>query len=235
MADENTGAEEVVPPVPAVDEVISPVEETPNLEQERDARVLPVVQGVIEDLSGIDTAVKVNDRSEFTNVLISIIKRALAADLNLTTDNPYVFQLVLGAFGAFNQFVMSCKTVDSEDLRFSKIAHEIMVLFSGAKIPFGMTVKTEDQVTALESIRPQMEEIFAREMLTKLEITYILEGLLNAVKVTEQVFSQNVEDSVKRAEAKILQIPDMMDLTMTKLDWALQTSIDKILEADKPN
>ena len=216
--------------VPPAHEVPQPPAAGPDLEQERDDRVIPVSQGILEDMAGMEQAPDVNDRSEFTKVITSILKRSLAADLNLATDNSYMFQLVLGAFGAFNQTVMSCKMAESEDKRYSKIAHEMMSLLAGAKVPMGMKVKTEDQVAALESIKPQLEEIFAREMLTKLEVTYILEGLMNALKVTERVYSQNIGQSVNIMEAKILGLEDMTDLTMQKLDWALSTRIEEILK-----
>lgn len=204
----------------------------PDLEAERDTRVLPVAQGVLEDMAGQATAVDVNDRSEFTGVIVKILKRSLAADLNVTMDTSYVFQLVLSAFGAFNKVVQSAKMADPQTERYAKIAHEMMTLLAGANVPMGMSVKSEDQVAALQSIKPQLEEIFAREALTSLEVTYILEGLMNALKVTEQVYSQNLNSSLQRMEAKLLQIDDMTDLTMTKLDWALSTQIEEILKTD---
>lgn len=200
-----------------------------DLDQERDDRVIPVAQGVLEDIAAKDIAAA-DDRSEFTNVIVNILKRALAADLNITTDNSYVFQLVLGAYGAFNQFIISCKMADDQNVRYSKIAHELMALFAQAKVPMGMKVKTEEQIAALEPIRSQVEEIFAREMLTKLEVTYILEGLLNAFKVTHQVFDNNLQDAVDRLQAKILQLDSLSDLTMKKLDDTLTTAIEEILK-----
>lgn len=220
-----------VPPV-SVEAPLEEVPPGPDLDAERDARVAPVAQGVIEDLAGQNTGVDVNNRSEFTNVIVKILKRSLAADLHVSTDNSYIFQLVLGAFGAFNSVVMSAKMADPQTERYAKIAHEMMELFAKANVPMGMKVKSEDQIAALQSIKPQLEEIFAREMLTNLEVTYILEGLMNALKVTEQVFGQNIENSIKRMEAKVLQLEDIDDLTMNKLDWALTTNIEEILKKD---
>lgn len=233
MDDANEKA--VIPPeveaqVPPPHEPVVPEPEvTPDPEKERDVRAVPVAHGVLEDLAGLNSVSDVQDRSEFTNVIVKILKRSLEADLNVALDNPYVFQLALGAFGAFNQFIQSCKMAESENKRYSTIAHEMMVLFADAKVPMGMQVKTEEQVAALESIRPQIEEIFAREMLTKLEVSYILEGLMNALKITHQVFSDNVKQAVDRMEAKILQVEFVSDLTMKQLDATLQTSIEEIL------
>lgn len=233
QATDSTIPPEVAANVPPEGHEPPPVAPTRDLDKERDDRVIPVAQGVIEDLAGQTASLDINDKSEFTNVIIKILNRSLDADLNLVTDNPYVWQLIIGAFGAFTQVVMDSKMADSQDARYSKIAHEIMSLLAGAKVPMGMNVKTQDQVDALQSIKPQLEEIFAREMLTRLEVTHILEGLMNAMKVTNQVFENNVRNAVDRMEAKILQIDDMSDLTMRKLDTTLKTSIDEILKKDK--
>lgn len=227
--------EEVTPPVPPAEEAPTPpAEEAPaepvrNLDQERDDRVIPVAQGVLEDLAGQTASLDINDKSEFTNVIVKILNRSLDADLNVVQDNPYVWQLIISVFGAFTQVVMDSKMADSQDARYSSIAHEIMTLLAGAKVPMGMKVTTQDQVAALQSIKPQLEEIFAREMLTRLEVTHILEGLMNAMKVTNQVFENNVNSATNRMEAKILQIDDLSDLTMKKLDSTLKTSIEEIL------
>lgn len=201
----------------------------PDLEAARDARVIPVTQGVLEDIAGLNAISDMKDKSEFTNLVINVIKRALDADLNVASDNPYVFQLALGAFGAFNQFVMSCKMAESQDVRYSTIAHELMSLFVGAKVPMGMNVKTEEQVAALEPIRSQIEEIFARESLTNLEVSFILEGLLNALKITHQTFSDHIQQATDRMESKILQLEYVSDLSMRKLDDTIKTSIEEIL------
>lgn len=208
-----------------------PIEEAkPDLEKERDARVIPVAQGILEDIAGQNTATDINDKSEFSNLIIKILNRALTADLNLTTDNSYAFQLVLGAYGAFNQVVMASKMAESQNVRYNAIAHEMMALFAKTNVPMGMSVTSEEQVKVLQVIQPDLEALFARENLTQLEISYILEGMMNALKVTEQVFSTSIQESVERMEAKILQIDNMTDLTMSKLNEVLMTDIDEILK-----
>jgi hypothetical protein len=226
---------EAVPPTEA--EIAAAIEEgngapKRDLDKERDDRVIPVAQGVLEAIAGQNVAVDVNDKSEFTNLIITILKSALAADLNLTTDNPYIFQLVLGVFGAFNQVVMTSKMSDMPGARYSLIAHEMMGLLAEAKVPMGMGVKTEDQVAAIRTIQPQLEEIFAREMLTSLEVRHILEGLMNALKVTEQSYSDSVQQGVERMETKILRIDSMTDLTMKQLDAALTANIEDLLKPE---
>lgn len=205
-----------------------PIEPTRDLDAERDIRVIPVAQGVLKDLAGQSAALDINDRSEFTNVIAKIVNRFIDADLNVTMDNPYVWQLIISIFAAFMQVVMESKMAEPQDERYSKIAHEMMALIAGVTVPIGMGVKTEDQVAALQSIKPQLEEIFAREMLTRLEVMHIMEGLMNAMKVTNQTVERHVQDGVERMEAKILKLNDLSELTMGKLDTTLKTSIENL-------
>lgn len=204
-----------------------PAEEAPapDLEALRDEKVVPVAKAVIADIAETMPSTDITPNTDFTTLLIKILQRTLDADLNLTTENPYVFQLVLGAFSAFNTVVQKCKMADADDMRFAKIAGEMMALMVKADIPLGKDVKPEAQIAALEVLQPEFEEIFARENLNSLEVTYILEGIMRAFKTTEQMFSGNVDRSVKKMEAKILGIEDMSDLSMHKLDETLKADI----------
>lgn len=202
----------------------------PSLEQQRDLRVVPVAQSTIEVIAGQNTAVDVNDRSEFTNVILSILQKSLDADLNIVTDVPYIFQLILSVYSAFNTVALAAKKPDVDMARFSKIAHEMMGLLASAKAPMGDGVKPEDQVTALEGIKPQLEELFSRENITQLELSYILESLMHTLKVTNDSFQQQIQRSVDRAEAKVWRLDDFSDLTLKKLDKVLQTSMDDLVK-----
>lgn len=209
--------------------VVSPVQ--PDLEALRDQRVVPVVRGMLEDLAASMPTVDINPNSDFTSVLINVLQRTLEADLNLTTENPYIFQLGLGVFSAFNDIVMECKKADSQDDRYARVARRMMELLVGANVPMGMAVKPDEQKQALQVIKPQLEEIFLAENLTSLEVSYILEGILRSYKTIEQLFSGNVDRSVNRMEAKILGLDDITDLSMKMLDATLQRDISEFRDA----
>lgn len=194
----------------------------PDLEVLRDEKVIPVARGVLQDMAGEIASTDVNADTDFASILVKILTRALAADLNLTTENPYIFQQILGAYAAFSSVVQKCKVSEAQDVRYSNIGREMLVLLANSNVPMGTKVTPEEQETALEAIKPELEAIFAQENLTWLEVKYILEGLFRSLKATEQLYSSNVEMSVKRMEAKILGIEDMTDLSMTKLNETLQ-------------
>lgn len=205
-----------------------PTDTGPDLELLRDNRVVPVAQGVLDDISKSMPSTDITPDTDFTTLLIQILQRTLDADLNLTTDNPYLFQLVLGVFAAFNTVTQKSKLTANDDSRFARIAGELMAIMVKANVPMGKDVKPAEQEKALEAYQGEFDAIFEREKLTSLELSYILEGMLRSFKTTEQLFSGNVQRSVQVMEAKILQIPDMTDLSMKTLDETLKGQIKEL-------
>lgn len=197
----------------------------PDLDALRDERVVPVAKGVLQDMAAEMSTADLSKDTDFTSLLIKILHRTLDADLNLTTENPYVFQLILGAFTAFSTVLQKTKITPTDDVRYSKIGRELLILFAGVDVPMGTKVAPTDQEAAIATIQPQLEAIFERENLTWLELKYILEGMLQSFKLNEQMFSGNVQRSVEKMEAKILGIEQMTDLTMSKLDATLKAEI----------
>lgn len=216
---------EVKPPVAVDPAALSDPAPEVDLEAQRDERVVPVAQGVLADMASEIASTDVNSDTDFTAILVKILQRTLAADLNLITENPEIFKNILGVYSAFSTVVQKSVHASDEDVRFGKIGREMMALLVKANIPMGMKATPALQAAAAEAIQPDLEAIFARENLTWLEIKYILEGLFRSLKSIEQLFSVNVERSVKHMEAKILGIDDMTDLTMGKLDETLKAEI----------
>lgn len=200
----------------------------PNAEQLRDERVVPVVQGVLRDMAEDIAATDVNANNDFTSLLVKILTRGLEADLNVTTENPYMFQLVLNAYSAFSAAVQECKVADAQDERYGRIGKEMMGLLVKANIPLGTKVTPEEQKAATDIVKPELEALFLRENLQWLEVKYILEGLFRALKGVESLYSSNIDLSVQRMEAKILGISEMSDLTMKKLDETLQADFAEL-------
>lgn len=194
----------------------------PDLEALRDEKVIPVARGVLTDMAGEISSTDVNEDTDFTSILVKILRRGLAADLNLVTDNPYVFQLILGSYSAFSSIIQKCKFSEAQDIRYSNIGRELLGILSSTDVPMGTKVTAKDQEAAFEAVQDQIQAIVDREKLTWLEMKYIMEGLFRSLKSTEQLYNNNVDLSVKRMEAKILGLEDITDLTMSKLDATLQ-------------
>lgn len=199
-----------------------------DYEKERDDRVIPVAVGVISDIANDESMMNIKTQADFTEVLMKILKRALDADLNLVTDNTYVFQLVLGAYGAFSSVVQKAKMPEADDERFAKISQKLLQLLVAANIPMGGKVTAQEQEKAAAVIQPQLEEIFANENLTWLEIKYIMEGLFRTLKGVESLYQRNVDLSLQRMEAKILGVEAMSDVTMSKLNTILKTDASEL-------
>lgn len=199
----------------------------PDLDAERDARVIPIVRAVFGDLIS-DVFLAEGAQADYRQVVMKIMQKSLDADLNVVSDNPHIFSLLLDLFSAFNECVMQCKMPEINNDRLSKIGGEMMQLLQSANVPLGKDATKESQVKVLEDIKPQLEALFERESLTWLEIDYILKGLMNSVRTIEGEFTRNMRLSNDRMEAKILNIETLPDLTMSKLDWALMTVFDEI-------
>lgn len=207
------------------DVAAAPAAAAEDLDAIRDARVVPVAKGVLQDIAAEMSTADLSKDTDFTQLLIKILHRSLDADLNLTTENPYIFQLILGTFTAFSTVLQKAKITPTDDVRYAKIGREMLVLLAGVDVPMGTKVTPADQEKAIEAIQPQLEAIFEREKLTWLELKYILEGMLQSFKLNEQMFSGNVQRSVEKMEAKILGIDQMTDLSMKKLDDTLKAEI----------
>jgi hypothetical protein len=208
-------------------EVAPPEAPKVDLDAEQDARCAPVAQGILEDMANSES---VSDKSQFAQVIMGVLKRALDANLNVAMDNPFVFQILLKAVGAFNNAITATKMTPLDDARYGRIAHELLKVFASAHVPMGNKV-TEDQIKeALAAVQPQFDAIFEREKLNTLEVRYILEGVLKTTQTLQGFFTRSIEESVDRMEEKILQIGHKTELTMGKLDDILKTDIDTILE-----
>lgn len=202
----------------------------PDLEVLRDELVVPIAREVFADIAKSMPSETEEANADYTELLTGILTRSLNADLNLTTDNPYLFQLVLGVYGAFSTTVQKCSMPKVDEERFSRIAGQMMRMVAGASVPMGKDVTPADQETALEAIQPELEALFARENLTSVEITYILQNIFRSLKTTQELFSGNIDRAVNRMEAKILGLNDLTELTMSKLDETLKADMAALQE-----
>lgn len=196
----------------------------------RDVRVAPVAQGVLDDMAEEAAANDVSGSQDFKPLVMKVLQRTLDADLNLTTDNPFVFQLMIGAYSSLSAVIQKCTTNEAREARFGAIGTEMLKVFAGARVPMGSKVKPEDQLKAMEAVQPQLQAIFDREQLTSPEVLHILKGMFRMLQGVEQIFSDSVSQSLHRMEAKILEVNDMSDITMKKLNETLMTDIDEILK-----
>jgi hypothetical protein len=134
----------------------------------------------------------------------------------LEAENPYLFQLILGVVQNLNSTILQCATVPIDDVRYGRIAKQILDIVATANITLGGM--TPEQVTIeFAPIQEQLNALFAEEKLSWMELKYVMETVLTALKTVEQIFAVNIDRSLQRAEAKAIGVADMSDITMSKL------------------
>lgn len=217
--DEQKIAQPIVPP----DGAATPEEAVQrDLERERDARCAPVVAGILNDfvtdLLPLDANLQVN----LGPVTGKILQRSLDADLVVSTDTAYVFQLILGVFEALSTVAQQCVTVvKTDEARYASIGRKILALVAGANLV--VTGKPAEISAALEAVKPQLNELLKEEQLNDMELRHVMMSIFDSFKAVNNLFLGSIEMSTKRAEAKLFGIDDMDALTMKQLDAVLKS------------
>lgn len=214
-APQDEGADKVIPPA------TEPVE--PDLEKERDDRVVPVVRGMLIDLAAQMVPEDANKEVNYLPVILALLKRALDADLNIIMDNPYAFQIIKGVLVGLNVTVQQLKpSTDIDDVRFGRIAKQILGMVAVADI--GLTPKTPEEVEAsFAPVKEQLQALFDAEKLSWIEIKYIMDNIFASFDNVSGLFNRKVETALEKAEAKAMGVEYMSDLTMGKLDVFLKS------------
>lgn len=207
-----------VPPVPQGSPAAGP-----DLEKLRDEKCIPVARMVLNDMAvGLMSPSKEKNTETQQQIVMKILQRTLDADLNLSMDNPYIFQLLAGVFSGLTTTVVECTTVPIDDLRYSTISKKILDIVATADIKMG-TLTPEETVVVFAPVKERLNVLFAEEKLSWLEVKFIMDSIFNAFKGAKERFDQSLDMAVQRMEAKILGVEDMTDLTMSKLDTVLKT------------
>lgn len=211
---------------------VAPAEVEPerDYEKERDERVIPVARGVLTDMA-VDLIPQDGAEANYGPVVMKIMKRALAADLNLTTDNPYIFQLLLGLISGLNAAVIQCATIPIDDARYGRIAKQILDIIATSDISLG-NIAPEQTTKEFEPVKDRLNALFAAEKLNWMEVKYVMDSVISAFKEMEQTFSLNIDRSLQRAEAKAMGVEHMSDVTMVKLNDFLVTPMVKKPEGE---
>lgn len=199
----------------------------PDLDKLRDEKCIPVARMVLNDMAVEGIPMESKTRAAFQPIVMKILQRGLDADLNLTTENPYIFQLLIGIFAPLNATIAECVMAPTDDTRYANIVKKMLSIVATANVPMGLDPASPEIRDAFQGpVKEQLAALIAEEKLTWLETKYILETLLVSLQAVQQIFSQNIEDATERMEAKILGIDSMSDLTMKRLNEALVTPTD---------
>lgn len=193
-------------------------ETTANLDAARDEKCIPIARAVMADMS--DKLLQETETADYKPLVLGILQKTLTADLNITMDVTYVFQLILSVLSGLNAAIQKSNPAKIDDVRYASIAKRILTIVSDANVKMG-AITPEETDAEFTSVIPKLNDLFSAENLSVVEIKYVMDSIFEAFKQVNNIFSNSLADSIKRMEAKVLNIPTMDDLTMQKLNSVL--------------
>lgn len=199
-------------------------EGTPDLEALRDERCLPVARLVLSDMAAdLIAGDDVEDEGKVDNRMLAekFLTHMFDADLNTTTETPYVPQLILGVLAALNACVQEATVFPIDEKRLNAIARKILVMIAEQGQAIDLTKKAEENREAYASVTVFFNDLFAAEELTYIEIKYIMDKIFTSFTILHNLVSGSLEDSMKRAEQKLFGVSAMSEVTMKKIDEVL--------------
>lgn len=200
-----------------------------NLDKKRDDKCFPVMRGVLSDMVTDLIPENANEKIDYNPIVKKILQRELDADLNLTTEVPYIFQGLLGVFAGLNITVQGCEMIPADDVRYGAIAKKVLGIVDDANVSLGDPSKEQIEKD-FEPAKARLNALFAEEKLTAFEVKYIMDNIFDALKTVEGIIAAQIEDSASRAEAKLFGIDSKVDLTMKILDDVLKAEVPSKVE-----
>lgn len=201
----------------------------PDLDKLRDERCIPIAKDLIK-LMATDLIPEGSDVIDHHVLVKKFLERFLDADLNITSEVPYVPQLILGVLGGLNRTMQSVDFAPIDEARYDSIARKILAVVAEADVR--MTDVTPEEVDAdFAPVKEKINAILAVEKLNMMEIKYIMDNIFTAFSTVEGFVNLALEKSSANAEAKLFGIADMTDLSMKRLDQVLKARTEMDEEA----
>lgn len=198
---------------------------TPDLDAARDIKVIPVARAVLNDMALELVPENAAEKIDYNSLLLKMLQRALDADLNLTSDNPYLFQLVLKLMSGLNATVQTCATVPIDDVRYGNIGRKILAILATANLTLPTTTPEQD-LEEFAPVKEQISALFLEEKLTMIEVKYIMDNLFDSFGAVQNLFMMKMSEVSDQAAAKLFGLNDMTDLSMKKVDEVLKKPLE---------
>lgn len=198
----------------------------PDFEKLRDERCVPVARLVLNDIAAelIPEEDAVEDGKPVIDGRVlgsKMLQHMLDADLNTTTETPYVPQLILTALAGLNATVQAATVFPINEARLNGIARKILANLASEAQSMDLTKKAEVAPEQFDGVKAFLNDLFAAEELTYIEIKYVMDKIFNSFNALQTLTAGSLEDSMRRAEQKLFNVADMSEITMSKLDSIL--------------
>lgn len=189
-----------------------------DLEAVRDEKCVPLARAILTDLAA--GLFPESGAMDYTPLTTQGLEKLLAADANVTTEVPYVYQLVFAGFGIINTAIQAAPTEPIDDARYGRIARQLLTILASANVT--LTNKTPDE-TEMAPVKEQVIALITAEKLTTMEVNYVVGNLIAAFNTAQNHAQGALEANIKRAEEKLFKIEDMSDLSMKGIDEVLKS------------
>lgn len=192
-----------------------------DLEKLRDEKCIPVARQVIVDMVSGLLPEDANEKMDYNPLVLKMLQLSLDADLNLTSETPYLIQLILGAFSGLNKTVQEVATVPIDEVRYAAIGVKILNIMADANVTLGSV--TPDQTTAdFAAVKEKVGTLIAEEKLNLMELKYIMDNIFDSFRTVSSLYEASIEKQTSKAEAKLFGVEDMSDLSLKRLDEVLK-------------
>lgn len=191
-----------------------------DLTAEQAARVQPVSQQIIDDMA---TMLMPADGVSFdlAPLELATVVHMRDADLKLTTEVPLAFQGVLAALSGLSKVLQgSTFTEPHTQAEYAEIAQAMLAILAKAG------VNTADQTSAAESLKSgeaELNALFAEKKLSAMEANYVFNSILSTFETMRLGAEKSLEESMERAQVKMLGITDITEASVGKLDSYLKS------------
>lgn len=193
---------------------------SPDLEKVRDEKCIPVARDVLSAMAELMIPENAAEKIDYNPLVLKILQIELDADLNVTTEQPYIDQLVLSAFSGLNKTVQAAAYLPIDDIRYGDIARKILVILSEANVALG-SVTSEQTESDFAPVKEKINALFAQEQLTLLEVKYIMDNIFQSFAKVGNIVSESIARSMKSAEEKLWGVDDLSDVALKQVDAVL--------------
>jgi hypothetical protein len=179
-----------------------------DLDKLRDEKIFPLAETCLDDMADLMFPREVDGKTDMKPIILKILEREKDADLNLTTETTYLFQVMLKYVHALNKAVQSTVVVEIDEERMNEVAKRMFALLKD---------HTDEEATIVE----KMNEIVSEYKLNKFEINYAKDIIFNSFNAVQSSVASSIESSLQQAEEKLIGCK-MEEITMGKLDSILK-------------
>lgn len=190
----------------------------PDLEKLRDEKCIPIARSILTDLAA--GLFPESGEMNYPAMTTEALQKLLDVDANVTTEVPYVYQLILAGLTGLNVQIQAATTAPVDDARYGRVIRKLLSILATANVT--LTSDKPDE-TEYAPVKEQVQALFDAEKLTTIEVMYVVSNLFSAFNTAQNYIHMSVEGQMKKAEEKLFNVEDMTDLGLKKLDDVLKS------------